>query len=115
MKLSDKSVEATRRNSGRSASRPTSTMVAMAAKAWTSAWARPASSEPPPFWAPSTLTRKSSGMTAMSWQSRMAKLARPADDVIRFLAESSSTTIAVEERARPKPMIRAAAAGWPSA
>ena len=44
----------------------------------------------------------------------MAKLARPVVDIIRRCAESSSITIAVEESARHEPMIKAAAAGWPS-
>ena len=112
MKLSEESVEATRRKSGRMARRPITMMAATAAIACSSAWVRPTSSEPP-FCAPSTLTRKSRGITARSWQSRMAKLARPAEEVMRRWAESSSTTIAVEDKASAVPINSAAAGGWP--
>ena len=59
-----------------------------------------------PGWRPNS----SSGTTARSCASRMAKLARPAAVVSRRWLDSTSMTMAVDDRARHAPMIMEAAA-----
>ena len=95
-------LDATSRNSGRSSSRPIKTISPTASVAWASARARPASSEPPER-APRIETSSSSGTTARSCASRMAKLARPAVVVSRRWSDRTSMTMAVDDRARLTP------------
>jgi hypothetical protein len=50
----------------------------------------------------------------MSWASRIEKLVRPVAVDMRRWLESTSITIAVDDRARQEPMMTAAAAGAPA-
>ena len=108
MKNSGLSVPAASRNSGFSTTRPTTAMTPTAITASTSATTTPWTIEAPSALPPSALIRNSSGTTARSWASRMAKLVRPVVDIMRRWPDSSSMTMAVEESARQVPMISAA-------
>ncbi len=108
MKNSGLSVLAASRNNGFSTSRPTSAITATATAASTRAMMTPWATEPSE-WPPSALIRNSSGTTARSCASRMAKLVRPVVDIMRRWPDSNSITMAVEESARQAPMMSAAA------
>jgi hypothetical protein len=114
MKNSGLSVLAARRNSGFSTSLPTRAMTPTARTASASATATPWATEEPSACPPSALIRNSSGTTARSWASRMAKLVRPVVEVMRRWPDSSAITMAVEESATQAPMISDAAPDWPS-
>jgi hypothetical protein len=60
------------------------------------------------------VTSSSKGTTAKSCARSTAKLARPVAVRNRFWRESTSTTMAVDDKARLKPMIVAASAVLPS-
>ena len=58
-------------------------------------------------------TSSSNGMTARSWNSRMAKLVRPVCEPRRFASDSSCTTMAVDDSDRAAPAISAARVSKP--
>src|SRR6185295_9444062 len=70
-------VAATSRNSGRSSSRPTATIIPVASAAWARA-SRRLEPTAPPLLSPRIDTKSRIGTTAKSWANRMEKLARPA-------------------------------------
>ena len=107
------SVAATSRKNGRSSSRPITTIRATASAACASAIMTPVAIEGP-LSAPRMLTSSSIGTTARSCSSRTAKLARPVELIRRRCSDSSSMTIAVEDSARHRPMMTAAAPVLPS-
>ncbi len=59
-------------------------------------------------------TSATKGMKAMSWNSRTAKLSRPAVEESRFRSPSMGNTMAVEDSAKPAPMMAAPAHGTPA-
>ena len=105
MKNSGLSVPAASRNRGFSTSRPTTAMTAMAIAASTRAITTPWATEALSAALPSAPIRNSSGTTARSWASRMAKLVRPVVDIMRRWPDRTSMTMAVELSARQAPMI----------
>ena len=105
MKNSGLSVPAASLNNGFSTTRPTTAITAMATAASTRAMTTPWATEVVSAALPSAPIRNSSGTTARSWASRMAKLLRPVVDIMRRWPDSTSMTRAVEESARQAPMI----------
>ena len=85
----------------------------MASAACASASTRLASIDPP-VRVPRMEMNSRIGITARSWASRMEKLARPAVVVRRRWLESTSMTIAVDDKARQAPMMTDAAAPLPN-
>ena len=103
---------------GRSTTRPSRIRAArpMAAGARVSRAApRTAGFRSPPLWArvARTVTVIRMGATAMSWASRMEKVARPAVPCSRLRSASTGMTTAVEDRARPMPSTMAETKVWP--
>ena len=107
-------VRAIARSTGRSRVRPpkmtaatTPTALAAAIQWW-----------PSPDPAESTASNGSKaiiGMAAMSWNSRMPKLADPAGVRIRLRSVSVASAMAVDDNASPSPATTAARHGWPTA
>ena len=94
--------DATRRNSGRITTRPTTTITPSAMAALASASMRVPATEPASP-APKIEMNSRSGTTARSCASRIAKLARPALVFSRPCLESTSMTMAVDDSARQAP------------
>ena len=113
MKSSVERAFATRRNSGRSNTRPKTTMTARAITACSKAVPRLLRTEPPEPAARIEMNIRI-GMTARSCASRIEKLARPTVVVRRSWFDKSSSTIAVEDNDRLAPRITASEADWPS-
>ena len=107
-------VWATSWNSGRSATRPTTTIATRATTACRSANARPFSSPAPPAALSSAAIVNSTGAMARSWNSRIEKLSRPVGECSRFCPARIGMTIAVEESASAMPAIAAGPAASPS-
>ena len=89
----------TRRKSGRSTARPTSTITASTSSAWPSAVAILSSTESPPL-APRMPMKSRMGTTATSCASSTEKLARPPLVSSLSCCASNSSTMAVEESAK---------------
>ena len=96
--------DATRRNRGLITRRPTMTITPIAIAVLVRATARMARTEPSSLM-PEMEMKSSSGATARSCASSVAKLARPALVLSRPWRDSTSSTMAVEDRARHAPRI----------
>ena len=106
-------VEATSRNSGRNSRRPTITIATTASVAFTIANTEMVMIEPSER-LPMMETSSSIGITARSCASRTAKLVRPAVVASRPWLESTSITIAVEDKARHAPRMIDTVGGLPN-
>jgi hypothetical protein len=103
---------ATTRSSGRVKKRPITTTAAIAAS--TRSACMPLASPAPGRSAASSGTRPISGIAAMSWNSRIAKLVRPTGAVSRLRSFMLWIAIAVDESASASPATSAARHGRPT-
>ena len=98
--------DATRRKSGRMTTRPTMTITPSTRAAFVSARMSVAATDPASP-VPKMEMKSRSGATARSCASKVAKLARPALVFNRPCLDSTSMTMAVEDKARQPPRISA--------
>ncbi len=113
MKNSVDFVAATPWNSGRSTSRPSST-ISPSASAAGARVKRSWNPSPASCGVERTETVKSSGATARSWNSRTEKAVRPAAELRCLRSARTGMVTAVDDRARASPRTMAAVDGRPS-